>query len=164
MRLILFPATALLLTACVQTTPPGISDGRGIGYISHLYEQRATQLLDIDLIEWYQGEEAEWAFREDYPDCEERYPDIGCKPLNGYYIRNEDETVYRFSVAEDVIVLMQTFDPYKLVPDEPVSYSDFQSVFSGQQGEFPERFRSIPFWIEFNEDGEIVVIREQYVP
>jgi len=145
-----------VLTACAK------QERQVIGYIQSIHDQNGNIVLQVDLIEWFMGGDAKAANLEDNPECINN-PDIGCAPLNGYYIRNPEPEADTFPVSEIVTVRMQTKNPYKIVENEPVSFDDFRDLLTETSHGY-QRFRNVPFWLELDASGKVVAIHEQYVP
>lgn len=63
-----------------------------VAYIDRIYQQDGKRYLNADLIEWYEGEEANEKFREREQDAEmTEAPD-------GYYIVNDDPQVVKLEI------------------------------------------------------------------
>lgn len=125
--------------------------GKDIGYITFFYDaDDDLRGLDVDLIEWYTGDDAARAAKQADPDCPG-----DCMPPNGYFIQNTQKDPFTFDVANDVRVY--------LVPDEEVTYEEFLRSVRGSNGRTNEHYRLSPFWIT-HEDGVITEIRGQYIP
>lgn len=116
--------------------------------------------LNVDPIEWYEGEEANVIFRE-----REQDPEMS-EPPNGYYIVNDTEEHDMIPVSGDAEVLLQLYDHTGQVEDmeiiwnQEVSLNKFINVF--HKNDILD-MASFPYHITV-EDGQIVKIIQQYVP
>lgn len=116
--------------------------------------------LNVDPIEWYEGEEANVIFRE-----REQDPEM-TEPPNGYYIVNDTEEQEMIPVSGDAEVLLQLYDQTGRVEDmeiiwnQEVSLNKFIDVFHKND---VLDIASFPYHITV-EDGQIVKIIQQYVP
>lgn len=170
-------ALLLMLAGCTPASDPDVTPDSGtgaveavpqplqeIGFITSFGEDADSdvRLIDIDMIEWYTGDDAVRAMEEDDPQCETRDTD-GCTPPNDFYIRNTDKDSLPFEVSDSARFYMQTFSGALMQPDREVSYEEFLRAVRAPDGQVADRYKVAPFWF-LQEDGVITEMREQYVP
>ncbi|MCG2695828.1 MAG: GPI anchored serine-threonine rich family protein [Candidatus Portnoybacteria bacterium] len=74
---------------------------KAIGYIKKVYEKGGKRYLDIDYVQWLEGEEAIKAAAED-TDCLPEKISICAPSIDyGFYIRNENPKVRTFAIAKN---------------------------------------------------------------
>lgn len=129
-------------------------------YINALEVKDGQVYLEIDPIEWYEGEEANAIFRE-----REQDPEMTEAP-DGYYIVNDTEERITLPVAGNAEVRLQLYD-------HTGRYEDAQIIWNQQVSldKFTDIYRKDDIvdmkWFPFHitvEDGEVVKIIQQYVP
>ena len=133
---------------------------RSIGYIKKVYEKGGRNFMDIDYIQWFSGDRALEAMRED-GECEVN--DLECYPPNGYYIRNVNSKIRTYPISDNVKIYMQTYrleEAGNITWDKEITFNEFKNIYTTQ--DYPH-LREVPYWVEI-ESGEIVKITEQYVP
>jgi|GEM_PF-5287755 len=180
-RILLLSLLLLPLTACLGNTTqqPGdviepdslVTDSapsghrfETVGYIKKLYTRSGTHAIQFDAIEWLAGREAAAAMREDDVCSASGVSAADCSPANGFYVRNTDEAVQTYPLADELAIFMQTRNAREMLQDEQISYTVFEAALKGGKQNIIERYQAMPFWIETNKDGQVTAIREQYVP
>lgn len=116
--------------------------------------------LNVDPIEWYEGEEANEIFRE-----REQDPEMTEAP-DGYYIVNDKEEQVVLNVANNAEVQLQLYDHTGRMEDaqinwnQAVSLNKFLAVYDKNDIIDMKWF---PYHITI-EDGTVVKIIQQYTP
>ncbi len=132
---------------------------RQIGYVEKVYLKNGKNYLDIDYIQWFTGDAAEKAMRED-GEC----PKTGeCEVLDDYYIRNVNPLIRTFEIAPDAQFLMQTYDMEAtgvVGQNQPITLAQFKSIFTTNA---KPHLRDVPYIVEV-ENQKITKVTEQYVP
>ncbi|WJH35871.1 hypothetical protein N6H14_08095 [Paenibacillus sp. CC-CFT747] len=85
-------------------TPVPKSPDTHPSYIRQLFTKQGHTYVTADYIQWFEGEEADQAFRMDEPEAGLDYAP------GGYYIRNVNPKLRTLEVAANVQVWMQTYD------------------------------------------------------
>ncbi|WP_108669125.1 hypothetical protein [Peribacillus acanthi] len=115
--------------------------------------------VQVDEIEWYEGEQANLEAEKD-GDCYEE--DGKCVVPDGYYIRNSDDKLQKLSLASDTTIFMQTYQidqTYEINWDQEITWEQLLKEWNHSS----ERYQHIPFHLVIK-DGEIISIKEQYIP
>jgi len=156
-------------------TPPDVSSGenysgepvpvlpenseRQMGYVKKVYAKGGANYLDIDYIQWFMGDAAEKAMRED-GEC----PKTGeCIVLDDYYIRNVNLLVRTFEITPETKIIMQTYNSENtgiVNNNQSITLAQFKNIFSGSS---QTHLKDVPYIIEI-QNQKIVKITEQYVP
>ncbi|MGM1045094.1 MAG: hypothetical protein ACQEXX_03010 [Bacillota bacterium] len=129
-------------------------------FINSIEVKDGNVYLNVDPIQWYEGEEANEIFRE-----REQDPEMTEAP-NGYYIVNDSEEQVTLRVADDAEVLLQLYDHTGQVEDaeifwnEAVSLNKFLSAYDKNDIIDMSWF---PYHVTV-EDGVVVKIIQQYTP
>ncbi|WP_036716982.1 hypothetical protein [Paenibacillus sp. JCM 10914] len=162
---------AMLLLILVTMTTVGVASSNNYEPVQHASNQEAAYInglkirdgkvyLEVDPIEWYEGEEANQIFRE-----REQDPDMTEAP-DGYYIVNDTEENIVLPVADDAEVLLQLYDHTGRYEDAQISWNQLVSL-----NKFTEIYRKDDIvdmkWFPFHitiEDGVVVKLIQQYVP
>lgn len=129
-------------SGCTPAAGEPLPDGEWFGYVDGAFDSE----LDFDLACWFGGDAAARAAAEDGKES---------PPPNDYYVRNVNSTIRTISVSGDATVawLPNPGDP---TTEEKIPYAGWtaeRNIRSYQPG----------VWMTI-EDGEVVEIREQYVP
>jgi hypothetical protein len=139
--------------APTRASPPAtpvLADGRHPVYLTGI--DVAGRSVEFDLIQFLTGDEADAAYHKDYPDQHHA--------LNNHYIINDNPTLRRLPVADDVAVTVldwnATFRP--LV----VAFADLPTELAAR-GLPRVPLGGNPFWLTV-ENGTITAIEEQYIP
>ncbi|GAB6931313.1 hypothetical protein JCM10914A_52960 [Paenibacillus sp. JCM 10914] len=161
----------MLLLILVTMTTVGVASSNNYEPVQHASNQEAAYInglkirdgkvyLEVDPIEWYEGEEANQIFRE-----REQDPDMTEAP-DGYYIVNDTEENIVLPVADDAEVLLQLYDHTGRYEDAQISWNQLVSL-----NKFTEIYRKDDIvdmkWFPFHitiEDGVVVKLIQQYVP
>lgn len=130
-------------------------------YISQLEHREGHLIIQVDDIQWYEGEEASKVFLE-------REQDTGNLdgPPDGYYIINDNEELTTYKISDNVEVLMQmydrdgTYEGMDIIWNEPISLDKFESEFANNDMIDLKQF---PYHLTI-QDGVVVRIVQQYVP
>ena len=131
-----------------------------IGYIRGLWEQDGQQMIAFDKVEWLTGEEASKAMREDGL-CGST--DADCQPPNPFYMRDLDDSLVAYPLAEGVSITMQTLShgpDGSFKPGEPIDLERFRQLSCEDS---TSHLHSAPYWITLH-SRFVASIREQYVP
>lgn len=129
-------------------------------YIESVQKQNKQYMLSIDPIDWYEGDQAIDPFME-------REGDSGLEgPPDGYYIINDDETLYELPIAGNAEVLMQIYNRTGNIAEADIIWDELISV-----GKFIELLstkddldiKGFPYHLTVK-NGEIVRIVQQFVP
>ena len=131
-----------------------------MGFIKNLEEQAGFVNISFDQAEWFDGIEAEKAFREDGLCAD---PEHGCELPNGFYIRDFDDETVSLQVSEQVVIVMQTLSHRSdgtFNSDEKIDLDRFRKAYNSES---TAHLRLVPYWITVK-NGIVITIREQYVP
>ncbi len=132
-------------------------------YIKDVYESAGEIFLDVDFVEWLEGEEAIEAMKEDGECPQDVYPDPSYCIPNGYYIRNQDSTVETLRVSKNAEFTVHTYASGEchVEWEEKISYETFKSFWK----EDPPclHLKEMPYNIESRNEA-VVKISEQYIP
>lgn len=117
-------------------------------------------VVSADYVQWFIGEEANVAAREDgvIPE-DETVP-------NDYYIRNDNPQIRELTLAPEApIVLQGCFDPGPCLTTVGVPVDQWSELVSGAE---PDGWTwygggTLPYWLTVR-DGEIIQVVEQYLP
>ena len=130
-----------------------------IGYIRSVYVEKGIKYIEIDYIQWLQGDEALQAMRED-GECNGT---TECFVPNDYYIRNQDTTTVTLKLSQKTSFTMQTYkilERGNMTADEKISYTNFASIFADSE-ESSTKFA--PYHLTIKNDV-VTEVLEQYVP
>lgn len=129
-----------------------LGDGTYLGFLRP--DRMTSAQVAFDLAVWFSDRDANVAARE---DGESDVP-----VANGYYIRNEDPTVFTESVSNDVAVTSVWFDADDDLANAPITYAELLDA--REPTDSPRAaLWSDPWWITLS-GGEVVRLDEQYVP
>lgn len=129
-------------------------------YIDRLYQNDGRTYLDVDFIDWYEGEDANRVFRE-----REQDPEMTEAP-DGYYIVNDDTRLQSLEIAADTKVFMQIYnrtgniEEADTVWNEQISVAKFISLFTEPSG---MDMKDFPYHLTI-ENNRIVKITQQFIP
>ncbi|WNQ11159.1 hypothetical protein MJA45_26760 [Paenibacillus aurantius] len=138
-------------------TPVPKSPDTHPSYIRQLFTKQGHTYITADYIQWFEGEEADQAFRVDEPDAGLDYAP------SGYYIRNVNPKLRTLEVAANVQVWMQTYDRSgKWTDDLHWNTRQPLSVFRTLLGEDPLA-KEYPYHLTVK-NGKVVRIVQQYIP
>lgn len=161
MKKALFPfliALCMIPVTLVATADSQDKVEEKTAFINIVSDKEGTY-ADVDWIEWYEGEQANLEAEKD-GEC---YQEDGkCVVPDGYYIRNSNLKSEKFSIDPNVSVLMQTYQieqTNEINWDQEVPFDEFLKEWSTSE----ERYQNIPFHLVIK-DGNIVSIKEQYIP
>lgn len=130
-----------------------------IGYIKNIYARDGIKYIEIDYIQWLQGDEALQAMHED-GECDGI---DNCFVPNDYYIRNPDTTITTHKISQKTSFTMQTYKMLErgnMTTDEKLSYSNFASIFTDSE---ESSVKFAPYHLTLK-NHIIVAVTEQYVP
>lgn len=124
---------AMMLLVLIMMTTVGVASGNNYEPVPKASNQEAVYIngleirdgkvyLQVDPIEWYEGEEANQVFRE-----REQDPEM-TEALDGYYIVNDTEEQIELPVAEDAEVLLQLYDHTGRYEDAQISWNQLVSL------------------------------------
>lgn len=130
-----------------------LDDGRHFGYIKSL--DGSSNSLGFDLAEFYTGEDANRAAREDGRIGEGETVD------NDYYIRNVSNRMRTLSMADDMV--LKTVDWTNCCELVDGDVARFKAAFRPGSSDESYRGTESSYWL-FIESGRIVRIEEQYLP
>ena len=162
---------AMMPLVLIMMTTVGVASGNNYEPVPKASNQEAVYIngleirdgkvyLQLDPIEWYEGEEANQVFRE-----REQDPEMTEAP-DGYYIVNDTEEQIELPVADDAEVSLQLYDHTGRYEDAQISWNQMVSL---------DKFTNIyekddivdMKWFPFHitvEDGVVVKMIQQYVP
>ncbi len=150
-------------SASSGSSDPGVlpeNTERQIGYIKKFYEKNGKRYLEIDYIQWFTGDAAEKAMRED-GEC---YSDEECIVFNDYYIRNVNPLIRTFEIEPAVEIRMQTYNAGNVAADiswnELITYAELKGIFSSAGY---SHLKDVPYIVEI-QNQKIMKITEQYIP
>ncbi|WP_054956003.1 hypothetical protein [Paenibacillus dakarensis] len=129
-------------------------------FINSIEVKNGKVYLNVDPIQWYEGEEANEIFRE-----REQDPEMTEAP-DGYYIINDKEEQVILDVADDAVVQLQLYDHTGRAEDaqiqwnQAVSLKKFIAVYNKKDIIDMKWF---PYHVTV-EDGTVVKIVQQYTP
>ena len=129
-------------------------------FINSIEIKDGSVYLNVDPIQWYEGEEADEIFRE-----REQDPEMTEAP-DGYYIVNDKEEQVKLPVAADAEVQLQLYDHTGRMEDaqiywnQAVSLNKFLAVFDKNDIVDMKWF---PYHVTV-EEGKVVKIIQQYTP
>jgi hypothetical protein len=136
------------------------------GYIKSVYQKNNQWVLDVNPIQFFQGQAATNAYAQDNNCNPETGPN--CHLVDPYYIRDNDKSVKTFPVSANVAITMvdqcgqyPQINPNNTNSGSQISFATFQKIFSttDQCG-----YRSAPYLIQQQPDNTITAITEQYIP
>ncbi|QMV40012.1 hypothetical protein [Cohnella cholangitidis] len=132
-----------------------------VAYIDRIYQQDGKRYLNADLIEWYEGEEANEIFRERERDAEmTEAPD-------GYYIVNDDPQLVMLEIADDAKVFMQIYNRTGNVEEagtvwnEQITVDQFFTLMTSDDSGMS--LKDYPYHFSVEND-KIVKITQQFLP
>ncbi|TVX95317.1 hypothetical protein [Cohnella terricola] len=143
-----------------EYTPVPADPNTHVAYIGQIYHENGGIYLDADFIEWYEGEQANEAFREHEPDA-----DLTEAP-DGYYIVNDDTATEKLAVSPDVKVFMQIYNRTGNIAEadtqwnERISLDRFLALLADNGG---MDLRDYPYHLTI-ENGVITKIVQQFIP
>jgi hypothetical protein len=141
------------------TVVPKSSDTK-VAYIDRMYEQTGHLYVDVDFIEWYEGEEANVKFRQIEQD-----PEMTEAP-DGYYIVNEDTKLEKFEVTDDAKVFMQIYNRTGDLEEAGTLWNeqiDAKKLLSLLNDNSDMSLKDYPYHLAI-QNGKIVGITQQFIP
>jgi hypothetical protein len=134
---------------------PLLEDGRHFGYVKTVDIEASPNSLVFDLAQWFTGDEANTAAREDGAiGQDETVP-------NDYYIRNENTLLRTLPFEDDAeLAVIDWNNCCELRAGE---LEPFAAAFEGHQPAGSYRGSFSPYWLTVT-GGEVVRIEEQYLP
>lgn len=163
---------SIILLVMTMTTTVGAASGSGeykpvektfnqeAVFINSIQVENGNVYLNVDPIQWYEGDEADAVFRQ-----REQDPEMTEAP-DGYYIVNDEKEQVVLPVKEDAEVQLQLYDhtgrmeDAQIIWNQQVGLEKFLSVYDKKDivdmGWFPYHITI--------EDGKIVKIIQQYTP
>jgi hypothetical protein len=150
---------ALAFTSC---TPP-VPEQKKIGYVMRVFSKDGKTFLDLDPVEWYVGAEAINAWQEDNPSIDAT--DENATPPSDFYIRNRERKIETFQLTKKTVITMQTYSSNpagEFVPDQAITQDEFKELFPLDDAQ-PNRYETVPFWIEATMKGVVTSINEQLI-
>lgn len=160
MLLVLLMMTTVGVASSNQYEPVPDASNQEAAYINKLEIRDGKVYLEVDPIEWYEGEEANRVFRE-----REQDPEMTEAP-DGYYIVNDTEEQIELPVADDAEVLLQIYDHTGRYEDAQISWNqlvDLNKFINIYKKDVIVDMKWFPFHLTM-EDGKVVKIIQQYVP
>ncbi|MGG3279508.1 hypothetical protein [Paenibacillus solani] len=160
MLLVLLMMTTVGVASSNQYEPVPDASNQEAAYINKLEIRDGKVYLEVDPIEWYEGEEANRVFRE-----REQDPEMTEAP-DGYYIVNDTEEQIELPVADDAEVLLQLYDHTGRYEDAQISWNqlvDLNKFINIYKKDDIVDMKWFPFHLTI-EDGKVVKIIQQYVP
>jgi len=138
--------------------PPAVTE-KQMGFIKKVYAKGGKNYIDIDYIQWFMGDAAEKAMRED-GECPKKGE---CLVLNDYYIRNVNPLIRTLEVAPDAEILAHDFSADYSTGDwnQSWTFSRFSQYFnsSAKNGYWDYAH----FYVEIG-NNQVLKITEQYIP
>lgn len=142
-----------------ELTEEEIKSVRKIGYIRRVFEENDKKYIEVDYIDWLQGEAARQAMVAE-GECANLET---CIVDNDYYIKNSDNSTVTLELSDSATILMQTYQILErgdLTEDEKITYDQFEVIFNSN----PESStKYAPYHLRID-DGIVASITEQYVP
>jgi len=138
-----------------------VFNGKTIGFVKRVYESNRDKYLDVELVDFYRGEEGKVEAKKDDYFNDDYYED--------YYLRSKKiEKTFKISDAASISMLKIWVNPksseYIQDGNEVVTYSQFEGYvnkcFERSKGN-PDR--STLFWLTMN-NNEVVETSGQYTP
>ncbi len=118
------------------------ADNGPIGGIRAIYKTGDAYYIDVDLVEFYCGQQAIDEAKKDGVD----------EVNNGYWIRNKNPRIYTFRIDADPVVVLNYNDAGHNLN---VSFDTWLAKFNGPDDALDMMERSIklnPYWLTFNEN------------
>jgi hypothetical protein len=116
--------------------------------------------VEIDPIQWYEGEAANKIFREREGD-----PEMTEAP-DGYYIVNDETDTEEVQIADNAEIVLQLYDKTGRMEDTEINWNE-QVTLKTLEKAFSRSdvldMTVFPYHITIN-DGKIVKIVQQYIP
>lgn len=140
--------------------PVEVSPETHASYIESITTQDGKITLVADLIQWYEGEEADEQFR-----LHEQDPDMTEAP-DGYYIVNDDTTLTELELAVDAEVFMQIYNRTGVIEDADIIWNesiDVNTFIEIIQDNEEWDLRDFPYHLTVS-DGKIIKIVQQFIP
>ncbi|WP_167577933.1 hypothetical protein [Ammoniphilus sp. YIM 78166] len=147
------------ISSVTSAAPSAQKVEKQIGYITQVQKQKNGKYkVTIDYIQWFSGEAANRAMRED-GKC--KGFESECFAPNDFYIRNVNPKLRTFELSKKAVIRLQTFGRKdgNFYFDQKVSLDNFANHFNKNK----QHQAHIPYWIEL-QSGVIVKVTEQYVP
>lgn len=136
-------------------TAEGLDDGRHFGYIQSVDLEGSPRTLVFDMAEYYRGEAANEAAREDGVIGEsESVP-------NDYYIRNRNPLLRTLVLDERVQITVVDWD--RCCEETEGDLVLFAAAFEEDMPAGTYRGSRSPYWLTVA-GGRVVAIEEQYLP
>lgn len=125
-----------------------------MGYIKKIYKEKNKTYIDVDLIEFYNGDEA---LKEAIKDNKAIQDDDGSYYMfPNYYIRNDDEKITTYEISDNCILKLLSFDldPYSSSIPEliNVDYDTFATHIN--------KGSSLPFNIDIKNNSAYAVYKK----
>jgi hypothetical protein len=142
-----------------ELTEEEVKSVRKIGYIRRVFEENNKKYIEVDYIDWLQGEAARQAMVAD-EECADLET---CIVNNDYYIQNTDTSTFALELSDSATILMQTYQILErggLTKDEKITYKQFEDIFDSESD---SSTKYAPYHLRIN-DGIVVSVTEQYVP
>jgi len=142
--------------ANIQESSSAANVERKICYIEKIFTEPGMRFIIFDTIDWFQGEKAVIAYKEDHPGSTASLPD-------GYYIRNRVNKWDTLAIAGTAQFVMQTYSrdsEGNFRRNEQIDIDQFTRLFSEHDH---RQYKRIPFWMAISH-GRILSIAEQYIP
>jgi len=174
-----FNATINVLPPVIVEEPVTVLDEE-IAYIKAIYESNGKTYVDVHLVEFLRGAEALSAALEENPSFVLTNEDGSRFIANGYYIRDNHNTITTYELSDDTMfnLLPYDIDPfpeslpadspdnYSAIP-KPVTYDDFKfyidKVSSGLKAQNLSTDRRLLSWIK-TKNNIVYDISRQYTP
>ncbi|MHC1739410.1 MAG: hypothetical protein AB9882_15495 [Ignavibacteriaceae bacterium] len=127
-----------------------------VNLVSFCYIVKVDSLVTVDFIEFFTGNDADKAFKNDNPA-------LSGDDNSSFYIRNNENSLTAFHLSDTTLIMMQTFSN-----DEEGNYRFNEKISSGQlknifKGTKYKHYKNIPFKITIV-NSVITKIEEQYIP
>lgn len=136
-----------------EAKPQKITTAKEIGQITRIYKKAGSDYLDIDYVQWFEGEEADREAQKDgmLGPGEEQMP-------NGYYVRNVNPKIRTFRISRDAKAFVSGYRFGGTESGEPHKV-DLETLkqFVAQQN------TGDLYWITL-QDNVVVKIEQQYRP
>ncbi|MDP4097378.1 hypothetical protein OIN60_11415 [Paenibacillus sp. P96] len=128
-------------------------------FVNHL-DVGDSVYVEIDPIQWYEGEQANEIFREREGDAEmTEAPD-------GYYIVNDEADTEKLQIADDAKIIFQIYDKTGRMEDTDINWNE-QVTLETLKKAFSSSdvldMTAFPYHITI-QDGKIVEIVQQFIP
>ncbi len=126
------------------------------GYIKDVYLKKGKYYLIINYAQWMVGDEADKAAVEDGIIPAGEHVD------NDYYIRDKNNKLRTFEIANSSIALMKTYNESGVINPKKIKIEQFAEIWDSLDHRV-QILASAPYWV-WIKDKTVTKIEEQFVP